>query len=343
MYAQVHYNCERETCSLCSKFIYKHQPVVVCSMDGNIYHGNCLGFCKNTCFHIQSGTIPDWICPTSSREVFPCYDDIPDLSHVKLKCVCFNCRLSRGESGLTLSFNLFNLDSDDNFNTFDDSMCDTLNCANTILQSCCYYEPVNRVNEDDSLSKFYFNNIDGFKTNFNESLINIKSLNCVPSLIAFCETNLLYSHKTNLFRRISSFTIRNKFFECIGGSLETEYKELIFIIVYRFHGNDSEFIEHFMKVILPYKDKPLFILGDFNLNLFEYDNNTCIDDFVNSMISNSLFPLVNKATNFFRGSSTLIDHAWINIPNNSTKCDVANILVATNHYQALYPLNLRIS
>ena len=45
--------CERETCPLCSKFIYKHQPVVVCSTDGNIYHGNCLGFCKDTCFHIQ--------------------------------------------------------------------------------------------------------------------------------------------------------------------------------------------------------------------------------------------------------------------------------------------------
>ena len=222
-------------------------------------------------------------------------------------------------------------------------MCDTLNCANTILQSCCYYEPVNRVNKDDSLSKFYFNNIDGFKTNFNQSLINIKSLNCLPPLIAFCETNVLYCHKTNLFPRISSFTIRNKFFELIRVSLETGYKELIFITVYRFHGNDSEFIEHFMKVILPYKDKPLFILGNFNLNLFEYDNNTCIDDFVNSMISNSLFPLVNKATNFFRGLSTLIDHAWINILNNSTKCDVVDILVATNHYQALYPLNLRIS
>ena len=76
------------------------------------------------------------------------------------------------------------------------------------------------------------------KTNFNESLINIKSLNCIPSLISFCETNLdeddihdfnmtdynaehlyaipgkkkgsglsIYSHKTNLFRRISSLTI----------------------------------------------------------------------------------------------------------------------------------------
>ena len=155
-------NCESETCSLCSKFIYKHQPVVVCSMDGNIYHGNCLGFCKDTCFHIQSGKIPDWMCPTCSREVFPCYDDIPDLSYVK--CICYNCRLSRGESGLTLNFNPFNLNFDDNFNTFDDSMCDTLNCANTILESCSYYNPVNKGNVDDSLSKFYFNNIDGFKT-----------------------------------------------------------------------------------------------------------------------------------------------------------------------------------
>ena len=65
----------------------------------------------------------------------------------------------------------------------------------------------------------------------------------------------IYSHKTNLFRRISSLTIRNKFFECIGGSLQTEYKELIFITVYRFHGNESEFLEQFMKVVLPYKDK----------------------------------------------------------------------------------------
>ena len=108
-----------------------------------------------------------------------------------------------------------------------------------------------------------------------------------------------------MFRRISSLTIRNKFFECIGGSLQTEYKEIVFITVYRFHGNESDFLEQFMKVVLPYKDKPLLILGDFNLNLFEYDHNTHIDDFVNNMISNSLFPLVNKATNYFRGSSTL--------------------------------------
>ena len=155
----------------------------------------------------------------------------------------------------TLNFNPFNLNFDDNFNSFDDSMCGTLNCANTVLQSCSYYKPVNRVTVDDSLSKFYFNNIDGFKSNFNESLLNIKSLNCVPSLIAFGETNLdeddihdfnmtdynaehlyaipgkkkgsrlsIFSHKTNLFLRISSLTIRNEFFECIGGVFKLSIK-----------------------------------------------------------------------------------------------------------------------
>ena len=48
------------------------------------------------------------------------------------------------------------------------------------------------------------------------------------------------------------------------------------------------------------------------------------------MISNSLFPLLNKATNFFRGSSTLIDHAWTNILNNSTKCDVVDMLTSSH-------------
>ena len=94
-----------------------------------------------------------------------------------------------------------------------------------------------------------------------------------------------------------------------------------------------------MKVILHHKDKPLLVLGD-SLNLFEYDNNMNkhlhTDDLAKSMISNSLFPLViSKAPNFFIPSSTLIDHTWTSILNNSTKCDVVDILtilVAANHY-----------
>ena len=96
----------------------------------------------------------------------------------------------------------------------------------------------------------------------------------------------------------------------MGGRLKTENTYLYIIIVYRYHGNDAEFSDHFMEVIDDYKDKPLVILGDFNIDLLSYNTDHNTDKFVNAMISNSFFPLVNKPTNFFRNLSTLIDHAW---------------------------------
>ena len=106
--------------------IYKHQHAVVCSLDGNIFLGACLNFDRDTCFHIQSGSITDWFCPACSRDIFPFFDFISDLSN--MKCVCKNCRLRRNSLQLdtdTLTFNPFQIDIDfdnNNNNIFDDSM-----------------------------------------------------------------------------------------------------------------------------------------------------------------------------------------------------------------------------
>ena len=86
------------------------------------------------------------------------------------------------------------LDSDntnDN-NIFDDSMSDVLSTANSIPSSCNYHS-IQSISQQDistTLSTFYFHNIDGYKTNFHESLINIKSMRYLPSVLTFCETNL---------------------------------------------------------------------------------------------------------------------------------------------------------
>ena len=48
------------------------------------------------------------------------------------------------------------------------------------------------------------------------------------------------------------------------------------------------------------------------------------------MLTNSFFPLVNKPTNFFRNSSTLIDHAWCNILNEKTQANILDISVSTH-------------
>ena len=124
--------------------------------------------------------------------------------------------------------------------------------------------------------------------------------------------------------RLASLDIRNNYYECMGGRLLTETDELYIIIVYRYHGNESEFIGEFTKIISDCKDKLLLIIGDFNIDLLTYDSNSSVDKFVNTMISNSLFPLINKPTNFFRNTSTLIDHSWSNILHERTRAGIIN-------------------
>ena len=38
-----------ERCGSCKKLVYLHRPTVVCSLDGHIYHGSCLGYDIDTC------------------------------------------------------------------------------------------------------------------------------------------------------------------------------------------------------------------------------------------------------------------------------------------------------
>ena len=341
---------------LCNKLIYKHQHVAVCSVDGRIFHGACLGFDKDSCFHIQSGSLPDWFCPMCARDIFPLYDDIAETSNVS--CLCANCKLSRGNQPST--FNPFQFDSDDS-NTFNDSMCETLLTANDILNNCKYLEINSEYNPNNTFTSFYFDNIDGFKSNFNESLINIHSMERLPSIITFCETNFkhdepdeyvignynaehfhaienkkkgsgisLYYDKTHLFHRMPALNTRNKYFESMGGYFKSDLSNFYVIVVYRFHNNTSEFTEHFLKFISEYKEKPLLILGDFNIDLLNYDNDPNIDNFVNLMISNAFFPLIDKATNFFRDGKTLLDHAWCNILHKETCANILEVSVSSH-------------
>ena len=104
----------------------------------------------------------------------------------------------------------------------------------------------------------------------------------------------------------------------------------IIIVVYRFHYKDNEFSTKFNKVLKDYKNKPLIVMGDFNINLLNYDSNKTVDDFVNDMFSNSFYPLVNKPTNFFQNNSTLIDQAWSNMLHENTNCSILNVSVSTH-------------
>ena len=96
----------------------------------------------------------------------------------------------------------------------------------------------------------------------------------------------------------------------MGGRFNTHSNQFYIIVVYHFHYKDNEFSSEFNKVLKDYKNKPLTVMGDFNINLLNYDSNKTVDDFVNDIFSNSFYTLVNKPTNFFQNNS-MVRHGQI--------------------------------
>ena len=150
-------NC-KERCFICSKFIYKHQHIAVCCIDGRIFHGSCLGFNRDTtCYHIQSEHTPDWFCPSCNRDIFPFYDEFDNSNTSSSPCLCTFCKINL-YNHIPLVFNPFHFEceSERNFNDFDDSMSDALNMANNILTNCTFSDANNIPNLSSDLSTFIF-------------------------------------------------------------------------------------------------------------------------------------------------------------------------------------------
>ena len=57
-----------------------------------------------------------------------------------------------------------------------------------------------------------------------------------------------------------------------------------------------------------FQEKPLFIVGDLNINSLDYSRNIHVHDFFNFDFQNSIFPVINRPTKVTKSSATLIDH-----------------------------------
>ena len=56
-------------------------------------------------------------------------------------------------------------------------------------------------------------------------------------------------------------------------------------------------------------------MGDFNVNLLNYDTHTATNDFANSLFSNNFLPCINQPTRISAHSSTLVDNIFTNLLN----------------------------
>ena len=89
-----------------------------------------------------------------------------------------------------------------------------------------------------------------------------------------------------------------------------------------------------------HNDKPVYLMGDFNINLLNEDVHTLTNDFLNIMSSYSLYPSITKPTRITSTSATLID----NIFTNSNSFQTSGIIIAdvSDHLPVFITTDLKL-
>ena len=150
------------------------------------------------------------------------------------------------------------------------------------------------------------------------------------SLISLPNYNFVYANRQNkigggvgLF--ISSafnFTIRkdlcpiNQNFDWLAVEVFSKTSpNLIIFVVYRPPNTDPSIFTNCLTISLNHislKNKLIYIMGDFNINILNNDTNNISANFSNLMSSLNLIPLITHPTRITTYSSTLIDNIYTN-------------------------------
>ena len=86
-------------------------------------------------------------------------------------------------------------------------------------------------------------------------------------------------------------------------------------IIYRQHNSPITFLSYFDESLEKYSNgKPVYILGDFNIDLLKSESCNFSHNFLLSLQSCNFLPTIDKPTRVHRNSATLIDNIFTNCP-----------------------------
>ena len=82
----------------------------------------------------------------------------------------------------------------------------------------------------------------------------------------------------------------------------------------------DHFSEHINGILenISNENKKCYLMGDFNINLLQYDTNNTVQNFIDMLSSQSFYPNINKPTRITESSATLIDNILTNDLHNHT-------------------------
>ena len=98
--------------------------------------------------------------------------------------------------------------------------------------------------------------------------------------------------------------------------LNKKRKNLIVGCIYKHPTlNNQDFIDSYILSLLEklsYENKHVMLMGNFNMNLLNYNTNKRITQFVDELYTNSFIPYINLPTRITNQSETLTDNIFYN-------------------------------
>lgn len=135
----------------------------------------------------------------------------------------------------------------------------------------------------------------------------------------------------------------NNILECITIELVKKGKKNVIIsCVYRTPGSNIEVFTEWIEQMFSKVDrKSLFLCGDTNIDLINPNNHKATDDFITTMYSMNLFPIITKPSRITTHSATLIDNIFTNTIEGNTLsgllvCDISDHLPIFTVYRSDY-------
>ena len=202
---------------------------------------------------------------------------------------------------------------------------------------------------DETVSGIFFNNIQCFRTNFESFEINFLPQLCKNFYVmGFVETKLdkedetrylipnfnmyansytsssggvcIYIRENLVCNVIHNLNYTEQYIESICIECTVDSELFVFRVIYRRPGTNIHLFNQTFTGIpneLKIKKRKCYIMGDFNLNLFDFDRNNEVQNFVDSIYSYGFYNLINRPTRVTSHSATLIDNILTNSTNTS--------------------------
>ena len=125
----------------------------------------------------------------------------------------------------------------------------------------------------------------------------------------------IFIHELIDFKERKYLSISKNDSEIISIEITNKTKNIILSSVYRPPDSSLKEFKNSLKPIfdnISRNSKDLYLVGDFNINVLDYENNVKVKTFFNFAFQNSLIPLINKPNTVTRTNATAIDHTLTN-------------------------------